>query len=540
MTYPSNASSRRPRTQQMAQTAVYPAPSGGINAISNLAEMPMSDCIFSYNLVPGQYGLISRDGYREWCTNVGTGGVNTIIPYTGSVAAQDSLFACASSGIYDVSASTAAPPLKIAFGTVDSTSGFGVWVTTNNAAGAKFIVYCDESNGYYYYEEATGLWTKVTMGGGATQISGVDPATFCSVVIFKSRLWFVQKNTGDAWYLTAGALFGAATKFSFGNKFLAGGNLKAIFNWTVDGGIGVDDYLVAISAAGDVVVYQGSDPASASTFEQRGIYYIGPPPAGRRIAGAFGGDLFLLSSYGLLPISKLLSGQTVIEQNIFISAKITPLIAAQMAQTRTTLGWEVRFIPSQTVLLISAPKQSGQEYLQFVQSTDTHGWGAYRSFPYTTGDTWQNLLYMGDPLNRVLVQTGSLDGVTLAGTGGTQVSWSMLTAFADLQTPSQNKIAQFMRPTFISERAPSYSVKAVYDYNLIESTDVPPSATPTGDVWDVGRWDIALWGGQFVTTNVLNGGAGMGRAVAVAVKGTSLAKTTLLRVDMTFTFGNVL
>lgn len=538
--YPVNASRMRPPSQQMAQTAPFLAPSGGVNAISNLAGMPTSDCIYSFNLVPGRYGLITRDGYVEWCTNVGTGGVNTIIPYTGSVLTEDGLFACAANGIYDVSASTAAPPLMIAFGTVNSESGFGIWVTTTNAAGAKFICYCDEANGYYVYTETLGTWAKIAMGGGATQISGVDPANFCFVMMWKNRLWFIEKNTGSAWYLATGALFGPATKFEFGNKFKYGGSLKALYNWTVDGGIGVDDYLVGISSAGDVIVYQGTDPTSATTIDQRGAYYIGPPPAGRRIAGSFGGELFLLSSYGLLPISKLLSGQTVIETNVFVSAKITPLINSQMILTREMLGWEVRFVPSQTLLLISAPKQSEQDYIQFVQSLDTKGWGVYRELPYTTGDTWQGLMYHGDPSNRVLIHTGDLDNTLINGTPGTNVEWSLLTSFNDLNTPSQNKISQFIRPTFISERIPGYSVVAVYDYNLIEGAEAIPSPVAFGDLWDFGLWDSAIWGGQFVTTNPLSGAAGMGRSVAIGLRGSSAAKTTLIRIDLTFTFGNVL
>lgn len=541
MTYPVNASKRRPKSQQSAQLAPFLAPSGGVNAISNLAGMPTDDCVYSYNMVPGQYGLNTRDGYIEWCTNVGTGGVNTVIPYSGSTEVEDTLFACAANGIYDVSASTNAPPLMIAFPVMSDESGFGIWQTTTNAAGAKFLCYCDEENGYYVYTESAGTWAKITMGAGATQVSGVDPATFAFVMSWKNRLWFIQKNTGTAWYLAAGALFGAATKFEFGNKFKYGGTLKGLYNWTVDGGIGVDDYLVGVSSAGDVIVYQGTDPSVATSIDQRGTYYIGPPPAGRRIAGAFGGDLFLLSSYGLIPITKLLSGQTVTETNIFVSAKITPLINTQMALSRTTLGWEVKFDPTHTVLIISSPKQASQDYLQFAQSTDTKGWGVYRKLPYITGDSWQGLFYTGDDANRVLVHTGPLDNVLFnSASSGDQVEWSLLTSFNDLGTPAQNKVAQFIRPTFIAERAPGYSVKAIYDYNLIESTDVPVPATPFGDLWDIGIWDSAIWGGQFVTTNLLNGGSGMGRSVAIAIKGVSATRTTFVRVDLSFTFGNVL
>lgn len=528
--------------RQSAATTKYPAPSGGINAITNLSEMSFSDAIYSFNMVPSRYGMVTRNGYTEWCTNVGTGGVRTIIPYTGTATIADKLFACASDGIYDVTFSSAAPTLKIAFGSVDATSGYGIWVITTNAGTGKFIAYCDESNGYYVYTEATDTWAQVTMGVGGTQVSGVDPATFCFVMIWKQRLWFIQKTTGTAWYLTVGSLFGAATAFQFGSKFKYGGDLRALYNWTVDGGIGVDDYLVALSGAGDVVVYQGTDPSSATDFNQRGVYYIGSLPAYRRIAGSFGGELFLLSTYGLIPITKLLSGQTIMDKDIFVSERITPLINIQMALSRSQIGWEVRFVPGQTVLILSSPKQVNQDYIQFAQGTDTKGWGIFRDLPYTTGDTWLGNFYIGDTDNRVLLSTGGLDDITLAepDTSGIEIEFSVLTAFQDLEAPGGNKIAQLIRPTFIGQAFPSYQVLARYDYNVVEPIVTIPVVVPTGDVWDVGLWDSAIWGGDFAVSNVLNGANGIGRSLAIAVKGSCSVQTTLVKFDVTLTQGNIL
>ena len=356
MTYPSNASKNRPRQQQTIQSQPYPAPTGGVNAISGLAEPMFQDAIYAFNAVPSQYGMKVRDGYTEWCTNVGTGGVRTIIPYKSTLTGEDRLFAAAEDGIYDCSTIDTSPAQVLAFGTVDDTSGYGQYVNFITLSNSKFILYCDESNGYKLYSQSTGLWTTVAAGASAGQISGVDPADLCFCMIWKSRVWFVEKGTGNAYYLPVGQVTGTVTKFNFSNKFKQGGYLVGLWNWTVDGGEGIDDYLVAISSAGDVVVYKGTDPASASTFDQRGVYFIGPTPAGRRCAGSFGGELYLLSSYGLLPISKLMSGQVIIDTSIYITRKITPIINTEMAAKRLQLGWEVRLLPSQNLLMVSSPK----------------------------------------------------------------------------------------------------------------------------------------------------------------------------------------
>src|SRR6187431_160979 len=211
--YPINASRMRPQSPQAAKTVPYPAPSQGINALSNLSEMSPKDAIYMYNLLATQYGLQVRKGYSEWATNVGTGGVRTIIPYIGTTPIHNRLFACSQEGIYNASTITSAPALVVTFPIQNTVSGYGVFFITTNLSGAKFLCYTDEANGYYVYEEATQTWTKITAGAGGNQISGVDPATFCFVMSWKNRLWFIQKDTGTAWYLLAGALFGTATKF---------------------------------------------------------------------------------------------------------------------------------------------------------------------------------------------------------------------------------------------------------------------------------------------------------------------------------------
>jgi len=511
----------------------------GVNAIDGLAQALPLDAIYAFNMVPAPQGMKVRDGYREWCTNVGTDGIRTIIPYISTLTAEDKLFAAAGDGIYDVTTSSSSPSQVLAFGTANNMSGYGQFVNFINLAGDKFILYCDESNGYQLYTQSTDTWSTIAQGTSAGQINGADPADFVFCMIWKSRVWFVSKDTGEAYYLPVGQVTGTVTKFSFSNKFKYGGHLVGLWNWTVDGGEGVDDYLVALSSAGDVVVYKGTDPDT--DIDQRGVYYIGPTPAGRRCAGAFGGELYLLSSYGLIPISKLMSGQVVIDTSILVSRKITPLINVDMAQMRTTLGWEVKLLPTQNLLMVSRPKVSGFDYIQYVQSIDTRGWALYRDFPYDTGDSWNGLFYVGTSDNRVLIHTGTLDNITLADpNSGDEIEWSILSWYSDLDTPAQNKIVQLIRATFTAEKIPNYSVLARYDYDLQEALSIPIPSVPTGDVWDVAIWDSAIWGVGTATSNALSGGSGMGRSVAIALRGTSSAKTVLIRFDVAFTFGNIL
>lgn len=520
-----------PVTAQNTGTDKIPAPIAGINAVANIAEMGPNDAVTMINMVPAQYGVKFRTGYAEWCTNVGTGGVRTLIPFTGSIAVENRLFASAEDGIYEVSASTDSPTLLETFPVQDDESGRGVCFNVTTVGG-RFAIYLDEANGYYYWDEDTDDWIKPVAGTAAGQVDGADPAEFVGGTLYKSRIWFVRKNTPYAYYLPAGLITGRVTEFNFGNKFRMGGNLVNLFNWTVDSS-GVNSYLVAVSSGGDVLVYQGGDPDVPGNFRDRGSWAIGVPPAGRRIAGAFGGELNILSAYGLLPMSRLLSGSLVQQTDTYLSRRITPLINEEMRVSRASIGWEVKLLSEEGLILISTPKLTGLQSKQFVQSINSEGWALYHDIPYLTGEEWQSKFYIGTDDGRVLIHTGALDNVTLDDPDSSvEIEWHLLGAFRDYGDPGTFNQAHYIRPVFMAQQPPSYSVRARYDYDIV---DIPATATPSvgfGALWDIALWDIALWGGQFEVIANLNGASGLGRSIAVELNGSSGAHGTLLRFDI--------
>ena len=520
----------RPSAQNTSVSKI-PAPIAGINAQTGLSEMVPNEAIFLKNIIPSRYGCRVRSGYVEFATNVGTGGVRTILPYVGSTTAQNRLFATGEDGIYDITAGGAAPTLVLAFGTVDSESGYGQWTLYVTVAG-HFLVYCDESNGYKLYTESTGLWTTIAVGVAPGQITPQNPNTFAGCVIFKSRLWFIERNSASAWYLPVGQVTGTVTEFDFGSRFKHGGTLVALYNWTIDGGEGIDDYLVAVSSTGDVVIYKGNDPNTATDFGQHGSWYIGQTPIGRRIAGSFGGELYILSAYGLIPLTKLIAGALIQQEDIYVSRKINPLINDQMRVTRTTPGWEVKLVPSDNLLLISTPKRTGLDYLQFTQSLNTEGWSTFIDIPYLTGEVYLDDFYIGDETNRVLIYTGNADNVSLAGTGATDIEFSLLQTFQEEGQVGNYKRAQFLRPVFVSSAPPAYIAEVRYDYNLSELFGAPSASSVSGALWDIAIWDAALWSVELATADQLRGGNGMGRTIAIGINGNVQAETILVRTDL--------
>lgn len=485
--------------------------------------MQETDAIYTKNIDGSASGCRVRPGYAEWANSFAGDEVKTIIPYKGEDedGSDDKLFAITSNGIYDISASTENPTLDHGWGNTGSDAGWCSYVVFTNDAGARVLLVCDLANGYRIYTESTDLWTTPTITGP----SGGE-ADLVFVMIWKHRVWFVEKGTGNAWYTDIGVFQGAVTKFNFANKFNYGGHLKSLHGWTLDSGVGPDDYLVALGSAGDVLIYAGTNPTSSSTFQTIGSFYVGDLPAGRRCGLSVGGDLYILSSYGVISARDLLQGQNPYTYEGSISYKINPLLRSSLKNDLNSFGWELQVLPDIAKLIVTVPKETNQKHLQYVYDMNLKGWSIWNDMPMTTVVTWKNKVYTGAVL-QVHKIIGTLDNVLITSPDPDPIYWSLLTAYNELGSPQMNKVVEFIRPRFVAEGQPVFNVKAFYDYDLSEL--VRASITVSGtDVWDTGIWDTGIWGGGQDKFQDLRGVSGIGKTVAIAMSGASTLGTTLI------------
>lgn len=596
------------------ETAVLPAPIGGFNTMDVGPRMPELDAIYIYNLIAAEYGLRSRLGYREWCTNLSGSsgdGVRTIVPFSGNAknGVDDKLFATTNEGIWDVTASSATPPQVVTFANTFLDAGRGI-STVASTAGGRFLVYCDEENGLYVYTPISASWTQVAAGvtelwaptttylvgdqivnGGnvyVVTIAGVsaasggpsgtgtgitdgtvtwnfvsaaptgvigtsladqqagltaDPAKFVFCVVWKNRLWFVEKDTSRAWYLDVNAIYGTATSFDFGVRMQKGGPLVGLYNWSYDGGSGLETLLVGISSAGDIVIYHGTDPSSIETFGLRGTWSVGGVPSGRRIATDYGGDVLVTSSLGVVPLSKLVVGAAVEDRAIYATAKIANFYSRLVQLRRGLPGWAIHIHPTDNALMLLVPALAGGPTEPLVMAMATRGWSQYRDLPIMCGESWNGEFYFGTNDGRVAWNTDYIDAVPIGGAVLTETStispieWSVLTAFRNLDN-SRVKRVHMMRPTVLSGSSrPVVKCFARYNYNFVEP--IVTSGTPSGG-WGSAIWDDAEWGAEYTVGQPIQGGIGLGRDVAIAVRGSATSRTTLVSIDVFFEQGGLL
>jgi hypothetical protein len=544
---------RRQAAAPSAQTAWVDAPVGGLNTVAPGKAMPPQDCLSLWNMVVAENGLRSRLGSREWCTGL-TGAsdnlVRSVLPFKGSQSSKDRVFACTSSGIYDVTSSSAAPSLKIAFADTTGDAGYGIPHALVTAAG-HFLAYADEKNGLYYYTESTDTWAKVAMGGGASQIATIDPADIRFVTTFKHFVIFALKDSQSLYYLPSGTIYGTAAAFPLAGQFLHGGNVVGMWSCTYDGGAGMDDSLVVIAAGGDLVIYQGTDITSASTFGLKGRWFMGGIPAGRHIASNIGGDLLIITKMGLLPLSRLVTGSSLEDSRLYETFKISNLFN-QLMLTRSGLkGWSIRLNPEDNTLLVTVPTYDSQACEQLAMSVPAKSWSRYDSLGIGNGTAWANAgfyssethngkLYFGTVDGRVLIHDGYIDGALLSDANAyTAIQWRVLTAFRNLENGNQKQV-QLIRPTVLSETAnPSYSCEAKYRYDMTELASVSVGAPGNGS-WDTGTWDSAVWGDGLTPSVGVTGAAGMDSDFAIAMRGAAIGRTIIVGWDVAFTQGGFL
>ena len=342
----------------------FPASVAGVNASDSLMMMKPEDSIYSFNLMPSEYGMKLRKGYQEWATNcvidsLKNNDIRTIIPFeSNSQSLQfNKLFGVTSEGIWDITASgikTSADRL-VPFIENEEPAGYGVSCEFTNDANNHYLFYADGLNGIWQYEE-NGTWTRPPSGTAVTDwhTGGPEAADRIAfpvqdvvfVMVFKQRIWVILENDSNGYYLPIASITGQLKKFTFGAKMPHGGNLQALYNWTLDSGIGVDDIMVAVGRGGDVVLYQGDDPeiASGNTWEAKGIYYIGQTPASRKISVAYGPDLYILSTYGLVSLNTLLRGELITGNSP--AKKVASLLRADVESGQNSFAWQILVNPS--------------------------------------------------------------------------------------------------------------------------------------------------------------------------------------------------
>ena len=453
-----------------ARTFALPAPYGGWNARGNLSNMPPLDAVIMDNIFPGVQDVQLRKGCAAWTTGFPSA-VKSLHTYHSPTVSK--IFASTDTGIYDA---TSAGAVGAAVSVVTN----GLWSSVNYATiGGSFLTMVNGVDDMRLYDGAT--WTTIT-GASVPAVTGLATTSLLHVNMHKKRLWFVEKDSMNLWYLPVDSVSGALTRFPVGALFRKGGKLVATATWTLDGGNGIDDYLVIATSRGELAVYQGTDPASSSAWALVGVYAVGEP-LGRNPFCLFGGELLYLSTVGLFPISKL-AQSAVLDRSAAVSFKIDGAFLDAAAAYKNNTAWQVVSYPSGNMLIANIPTADTPTSEQYVMNTITKSWCRFTNWDASYWTVMNGELYFSSGTKTYKAWTGTSDA-------GTPIQGSVMQAYSLLGTSSQKHV-ELVRPV-ISVTA-SANIRYALDADFSALGDYS-SLTYVNNLslWDSALWDIALW-----------------------------------------------
>lgn len=460
--------------RRVSRTSSLQSPTGGLNAKDPIANMKETEAVTLDNFFARPSDVVSRNGYIQHSTGM-TGEVDTIAFYNDGVSPKlfgfvgGEIFDCTSSGAVGAAAVTGLSNSR--FQTINMGTAGGFFLLCVNGED-KMRVF----NGTSWYADGT-----------TTTVTGVDTANCIHINNFKNRVWLIEKDSFNAWYLPVSSIGGAANALDLSGLFKLGGYLMAMANWTIDNAAGVDDYAAFISSEGEVALYKGTDPSSAATWALVGTFRMGKP-IGRRCFCKAGADVLVLTTDGAFPLSKaLLTDRS--QLNLAATDKISNLINQAVSSYQTNFGWQPIIHPLGNKLIINVPTTEGQTSVQYVMNT-THGaWSRFLGWNAFCWEVLDDKLYFG-----------GLNGVYQADTGASDNDVEIVSvaqqAFSYFGARGAVKKFQMVRPIIISEGSIIPAVLMNVDFNEKRTNTTAYEFGTSGTAWDVGDWDTSSWTSQ--------------------------------------------
>jgi hypothetical protein len=412
--------------------------------------------------------------------------------------ASSKLFAITNGSIYDVSTAGAAPAASVT-GLTNSR-----FQKANFSAGGGDYLYL--VNGVDKPQLYTGAAWVAVDAASVPPITGVTTTTLINVCVHQSRLWFVKKNTLEIWYLPALAIGGAAAKFDLAPLFRRGGYLVSMGSWTIDSGSGMDDLAVFITSEGEVAVYQGTDPSSATTWSLKGLYYIGEP-IGYRCMTQYASDLLIICKDGLQPLSKALASSRV-STKTSLTDKIVNAMNSAIDSYGTNFGWETCVFAGANMVVLNVPVTGGTQ--QYAMNTITGSWCRFTGWAASCFEVFRGNMYYGGATTIVRAWVGTSDA-------GANINSEVIQAFSPMGFQAL-KAFVLARPLLAIDNAIGLLLGINVDYETSAPVGAPVFSSSGTGVWDVSLWDAALWGGDPAISKDWQTVYGLGYTAAMHIK----------------------
>jgi hypothetical protein len=239
---------------------------------------------------------------------------------------------------------------------------------------------------------------------------------------------------------------------------------------------------------GELIIFTGSDPASAANWRQEGRYDMSPP-LGMNAHLSIGGDLLIATVDGIMPTSGAITKDRAELELAAITRAIKPMwreeVLAKRAWSWTMCKWD-----EYGGIFVTWPGGVPGKQLCAVVNAATGAWARFTGWDATCFVRMRGDMFFGTQTGQIVQadSTGKDLGLPYVATlvGG----WEMF------QAPSQTVTWKQARASFSARASEPFQPQLSAATDYVVTLPTPPSAAPDPgvlDLWDQGLWDAARW-----------------------------------------------
>ena len=480
-----------------------PAPVGGLNALDSIADMGAEFAVIMKNWWPTTSDIMVRKGQTAHVTGF-AGQVESFMPYV-KPDGTEALFCAEGTDFFDI---TTAGSVGTA---VQSSLTNARWTSINfaNTSGTSFLCCFNGVDSPRYWDNSN--W--VTINASSTPaITGVTTSDLRSPWVHQRRMWMIQKDSLTAWYLPVDAVGGEAKALNMAGLFQKGGHLIAGGTYTMDAGLGPDDYWYAITSEGEIISFSGTDVTSLATWRLVGVWNVGQP-IGDKCLLKFRGDALIVLREGVFSLSAALISATT-DKSKAITNNIKDAINNVANLYSNNFGWELVFYSDANMLILNVPIDEGKNQIQYAmniitgswtlfEGVEANAWVIFNGEPYFGGDKFVNKFWDTFADKDTDIDTDLEQAFSYFGNRGTLKSFKMI------------------KPYLFTNGSPSILADIALDFRdeaPTSSLTSPPSIYGT---WDSSKWDNSLYGGQLNIMDEWQHCSGIGTSAALRMQTSS-------------------
>lgn len=549
------ASARRGAPKEQYQS--FPAPVGGWIANQNLATpsarrpdgSKVNGAAVLDNFVVTATSIRTRGGSARYAfLGDGSGAVTALFKYINGNNRK--FFASTAVAIYDITSVLYAEDQFLEYNgkfVVDDDGNFVVLTSSPDPevdalTGGSWSVVQFATSGGTFLRAVNGVDTPRIYDGTvwdtdpAITGTGLDPTTLSFGWPFKNRLFFIQKDSLDAWYLSVDAIGGAATKLPLGGVFTLGGSLMFGAAWSLDSGDGLNEQWVVVTTEGEAAVFQGSNPSDAADWKKVGVYKIGKPRGPKAFIRA-GGDIVICTDIGYVALSTAIQRDVSALAPAAISYPIED--AWNVAVAERSIGWHTLVWPTRQMVLVALPTVGSQTKTMFIANARTGAWSRFTGWGATCMEEFGDSLFFGTDDGRVI------EGEVAGSDQGAPFTAVCVPLFDPLKSPASLKTGLQARVMYRAPTQVAARLSLQADYNVRLPPAPNDNRTGGNSVWGSGKWGESKWGSaaEKRTFNDWKSVSGSGYALSIASQytsgGVSPLDVEVVQTDLTFEQGAV-